>query len=340
MADEEDLMMVRNPRRSSVFRLVALATVLSIVLGAVVIPRSITSAQNDALSGDYTVAINSEEIPTDVANAEMVVGRWRVSFQDGNYEAERLDLGVLIEGSYEVDGDTVTITDEAGIVSCANPVAAADGESDVSVATYRFDRADNRLTFVPEEDGCGLRRILLSSKAFQVFVPCLTERDEISSEASPQTDDEQADVEPEATETPETKGASPLDVLAINATPIGEEEDEALEEASLEIEIDGLLGQLTACWATGDPARFLPLWSQDFRDAFLSGTDDQNNAAIGSLRAAMQIPITWERAGDVELVAGDVAEAVVRTTTLDEQEFVRYVFVFEDGAWRWDGATG
>lgn len=334
-ADEEEPMVVRKLSGSSAFRIVALATVVLIVISAVFAPRANVRAQDDDLAGDFTVAINSEEIPTDVANAEMVVGRWRISFEDGAYEAERLDLGVLIQGSYTIDDDTVTIVDESGLVSCANPSAAPDGEADVATATYTFERDGNNLAFTPIEEGCGLRRILLSSKEFQVFVACLTARLTAEVEATPE-----ADVETEATETAEPKGASPLDVLAIDATPLpGEEDDAKIDEADLEAEIDGLLGQLTACWATGDPDRFLPLWSQDFRDAFLSGTDDENQAAIGSLRAAMQVPITWERAGDVELTDDDTAEAVVRTTTLDEEEFVRYLFVFEDGAWRWDGAA-
>jgi hypothetical protein len=334
-ADEEDLLMKRRLSGSSAFRVVALAMVASIVLSALIVPRAFVRAQDDELTGDFTVAINSEEIPTDVANAEMVVGRWRVSFANGTYEAERLDLGVLIQGSYEIDGESVTITDESGIVACSNAAAAADGETDVSTATYTFERDGNALALTPEEEGCGLRRILLSSKEFQVFVACLTSASAATAEASPapvETDEEFA-------ETPEPKGASPLDVLAIDATPKPGDDDEDVESGDLESEIDGLLGQLTACWATGDPDRFLPLWSEEFRDAFLSGDEDENNAAIGSLRAAMQVPITWERAGDVELTDDDTAEAVVRTTTLDEEEFVRYLFVFEDGAWRWDGAA-
>lgn len=335
-------MALRLLNRISAFRLMAFALTGLIALTALLAPSSFVRAQSDGdeLTGDYTVAINSEEIPTDVANAEMVVGRWRISFQNGVYEAERLDLGVLIQGSYELDGDSVTITDESGIISCSNPTGAADGETDVSSATYTFERDDNNLAMTPVEDGCGLRRILLSSKEFQVFVACLTGSIPAESDATSATEDDDGE---EITPTPESKGASPLDVLSIDATPESgsdEEKADSREGEDIEAEIDGLLGQLTACWATGDPARFLPLWSEDFRDAFLSGDEDENQAAIGSLQAAMQVPITWERAGDIDQTSDDTVEAVVRTTTLDEEEFVRYLFVFEDGAWRWDGAAG
>lgn len=329
-------MVMRTLSAVATLRTVALTAVALVVLTAVVAPLTNANAQDDDLIGDYTVAISSEEIPTDVANAEMIVGRWRVSFQEGGvYEAERLDLGVLIEGSYAVDGDSVTITDESGLVSCANAAAATGGEADVSGGTYAFERDSNSLSFTPEEEGCALRRLLLSTKDFQIYVACLTPAAVETPVASPEPDSE-----PEPVGTAEEKGASPLDVLAIGATPTEEESDEPVEDgATVEDEIDALLAQLTACWATGDPARFLPLWSEEFRESFLSGTEDENRAAIGSLQAAMQVPITWERAGDIEMTDDDRAEAVVRTTTLDEEEFVRYLFVFEDGAWRWDGAA-
>lgn len=326
-------MVMRMLSAKPALRIVAMTAVALVVLTAVSLPLSnVRAQQDDELVGDYTVAISSEEIPTDVANAEMLVGRWRISFQEGGaYEAERLDLGVLIEGSYSVDGENVTITDEVGLVSCANASAATGGETDVSVATYTYDRGSNSLSLTADEEGCALRRILLSTKEFQLFVACVTPSNAQMVAASPEP-------EPDLESTPEPKGASPLDVLAIDATPNADDAQSG-RDAAVEEEIDGLLAQLTACWATGDPERFLPLWSQEFRDSFLSGTEDENQAAIGSLRAAMQVPITWERAGDIELTDDESAEAVVRTTTLDEEEFVRYLFVFEDGAWRWDGAA-
>jgi hypothetical protein len=328
-------MVVRVLSAKPVLRIVALTAVALVVLAAVIVPNPLARAQQDnGLAGDYTVAISSEEIPTDVANAEMIVGRWRVTFREGGaYEVERLDLGVLAQGSYEVDGDTVTITDESGLVSCVNASAATGGEADVSVATYSFDRRSNSLSLTPVEEGCALRRVLLSTKEFQIFVACVTSPNTEMTAASPQPEPQA-----ESDATPEPRGASPLDVLNIDATPRAERGSSA-DATAIEGEIDGLLGQLTACWATGDPDRFLPLWSKDFRDTFLSGTEDENQAAIGSLQAAMQVPITWERAGDIELTDDQHAEAVVRTTTLDQEEFVRYLFVFEDGAWRWDGAA-
>src|SRR6188768_2105358 len=44
-----------------------------------------------------------------VPNSAMVVAAWHIAFNDdGSYLAERIDIGPMVQGSYTVDGDTVT----------------------------------------------------------------------------------------------------------------------------------------------------------------------------------------------------------------------------------------
>ena len=320
-------------------QLVAIATVAVVMAVSSLLPGLDAGAQDDGLVGDFTVSISSESVPQDIPDGATIVGRWRISFlEGGRYEGERLDLGVLVRGSYSVEGDTVTITDEEGAVSCSNPSNQPAQSGDVSTATYRFEVDSNSLTLTPEQEGCALRRVLLSTTDLVPFVACNTEPIELATAGD--GDDEDDDVgargqgpAPRDVETPEQ--ASPT------AEPVADETAEAEatetpedEPGSTEEQIDELLAQMTACWATGEPERFLALWSDDFRAQFL-----EEEGALDSLRAAMQVPLTWERAGDVNMDGDDRAEAVVRTTTLDEEEFVRFRFVFENGGWKWDGSA-
>ena len=50
------------------------------------------------------------------------------------------------------------------------------------------------------------------------------------------------------------------------ATPSLADEEGVPAGADTQAAIDGLLRQATGCWATGDPARFLPLHSQRVLD--------------------------------------------------------------------------
>jgi hypothetical protein len=314
-------MRIRVSRRFH--HLVALAAMLAMLLSVLFLANGPTSAQDNELVGDFTVAIARLQVPTDVANGSMVVGRWHVSFKaDGTYTFERLDLGVLISGSYEVDGDTLTVTDESGLMSCSNAASGAGGEDDVATATYTFELKSGNLKLTPVEDRCASRRVLYATNDFTVFVACLTSASPVETGA-----------------TPVASPKSALDILANLATPVNIGRDPAAPDTALEDDIDSLLSQMTSCWSTGDPQRFLPLLSQDFRSQFVSGTDEENSAALSSLQAAMQLPIVWERAGDVTKTDDNRAEAVVRTTAADQEEFVRYLFVFEDEAWRWDGTA-
>lgn len=300
--------------------LIALALMLT---GGIPLTNWPVAAQGNELEGDFTVAIARLQVPTDVANGSTVVGRWRVSFRaDGTYVLERLDLGVLVTGAYEVDGDTLTVTDESGLMSCSNAAAGAAGQTDVATATYSFVLDSGNLKLTPVEEGCALRRVLFATNDFTVYVACLTVETEVGVDAAP-----------------EASPRSTLDILTGLATPVTIGRDPVAQDPEIETQIDELLSQMTSCWATGDPQRFLPLLTKDFQEQFVGGTEEEQTASLASLQAAMQLPIVWERAGDVTETEDNRAQAVVRTTAADQEEFVRYLFVFEDEAWRWDGSA-
>jgi hypothetical protein len=94
-----------------------------------------------------------------------------------------------------------------------------------------------------------------------------------------------------------------------------------------------LLRQLSDCWATRDPDRFLPLLSQDLRAT--QQPDDDDDVVRFTLR--MGAPLVWERVSDVELIDATHAAATVRQTSGDNVDTLQYRFAYEGGAWRWDG---
>jgi hypothetical protein len=98
-------------------------------------------------------------------------------------------------------------------------------------------------------------------------------------------------------------------------------------------EIDELLAQLTACWATREPERWLPLLSDAFQQALISS--DPN--FLETLTISMSSPIVWERSGDVTIEAPNQLSAIVKSTVGTEEDFQRFIFIFEDGEWKWDG---
>ena len=168
--------------------------------------------------------------------------------------------------------------------------------------------------------------MLFATSDFTTYVACTTTAIDLSAKsvelgATPQLDDALSDL------------------IRTEATPVSEGRNPGNSSTSVDGQIDSLLAQLTACWSTGDPTRFLPLLSDGFRESFIGANDQETADMISSLQAAMQVPIVWERAGDVDETGNNSAEAVVRTTAADQEEFVRYLFVLEDGIWKWDGSA-
>ena len=117
---------------------------------------------------------------------------------------------------------------------------------------------------------------------------------------------------------------------AVDTEPL---EASAPQSQTFETEVDALLGQLTACWASREPERWLPLLSNEFRDALIAS--DPN--FLETLSISMSSPILWERAGEISIVAPNQITAPVKSTVGTEQDFQTFIFVFEDGQWKWNG---
>jgi hypothetical protein len=277
------------------------------------------SAQDsdDGIVGDYSVTITKDDALPSVANSPMLVAAWHIGFyQDGTYLAERIDIGTMVQGSYAVDGDTVTITDESGTLSCTQASTSGDATFDVAVGVYTFERDDEGLTLTPQSDGCALRVILLSSSELGPYTPCPVVPAGLGALATPMT--------------PGTP------VVADAATPIT---DPQSSSGNVEAQIDQLLASLTSCWLTGDVSRFLPLLTPEFQASFLSSGVDTEDPSQQSraLASAMGAPLTFERAGDVREVREGEATCIVKTTLAGQESFARFRFVQVDDGWLWAG---
>jgi len=258
-------------------------------------PRPVTGQDAaGALQGEFAVTIAAEDVPPELVDGASLIGRWRVTFNaDGTYELGRQDVGRVASGQFISDGDRVMLRDETGVLACA------PGDDDEGAVTYRWEMTEGRLLLTAIEDPCARRRLLLTTRSLFLFAAC-----------------------PLLASEPATPAAG---------IPIGASTPPA--PAPPDPAIDTLLRQMSDCWATRDPDRFLPLLSRDFRAS--QQPDDDDDVRRFTLR--MGAPIVWERVGDVDRVSATRATASVRQLSGDNIDVVRYDFVFENGSWRWDG---
>ena len=314
--------MMRNRVMTRTVAARALAVALIVGICAAIASPFGARGQDNTLVGDYSVAITLEQIPTDLPNAPTLVGQWRISFApDGTFTASRADVGTLVSGTYSVEGDQVTIVDEGGLLSCVNARATDDPDVDAIEAVYRWEKSGDSVTLTVVEEACGLRRVLLSTSAFTAFVACFTTA---FGAAAGQA-------------TPSTPAASPATgiegLLGGLATPAAATPDTS--NAAVSAQIDALLSQLTACWATRDPQRVLPLFSQGLRDQ-LAAQSGSIDLVAQQLAPLMSAPVSWTRAGDLTLEDATHASAVVAIRVLEEETFERLSFVLVDGQWLLD----
>lgn len=300
--------MPRAHTRPMLFRWLTL-TLVAASFAAPLLAARVAAQTEPALPGDWSISVTPGDAKDDVPNSDMLVGVWHLGFAaDGVYTAERNDLGVLISGTWELDGDEITITDEAGLLSCSEAGNTGDSSLDVATGVYRLVEDDDALRLEVVADGCGFRVVLLTAGALTPFVPCPVV----------------------------STGLDALDGAGATAyTPAAD----ALE-GSTDEQLDRFLAELTACWATGDPDRFLPLLTADYQTEFLSaGTDDADDPSrqARALATAMGIEFTFTRAGDVREVREDEATCIVRTVIGGQESLGRYRFILIDGAWYWDG---
>ena len=268
-------------------------------------PTAATQDVSTTLMGEFAVTIASEDVPPELVDGASLIGRWHITFTaDGAFLLGRQDVGALVNGRFETDGNELTLGEETGVLSCGS---GADRQ-----ATYTWQITGDRLQLVAIEEPCAWRRLLLTTRALSVFAACPPE--ELSQAAS-------------------AVGTPSSEPLAISERNAGSKNLSTQE--SPDLAIDTVLRQMSDCWATRTPDRFLHLLSEDFR----ASQQPDDNADVRRFTLAMGAPIVWERVSDVELVDGTHATASVRQISGDNIDVVRYAFVFEDGAWRWDGTV-
>ncbi|MEA2525428.1 MAG: hypothetical protein QOF73_2655 [Thermomicrobiales bacterium] len=304
---------------------IALLVCLAVPLAAIAQDSSNTST---SIVGEYTVVITIPDVPRDIANGPSLYGRWKIILRaDGTYGTQRADVsGEMVSGTYSVNGDQLTVIDEAGLLSCGN-ASIVGNQTDAAEGVYRWTRNDDRLSLVPVEDNCAGRRILFSTRQLTGYLPCTVQPLQVGAAASPEADGSPSAASPEAEASP----TIPVD----SGTPgaLGS----PVAEGGVSQAIDVLLSQMTSCWATGQPELFLPLMTSSFRAQFLqSDSSTDPIAALATLMAST--PFVWERAGEVDIIDATHATALVRQAVNNQEDFVRYAFELEDGAWRWNGA--
>lgn len=332
--------MQRSTTRSRLLAASAVLLLIATIAGSLVLFSSVR-AQDDSPVGQWSVAITRTDVPVDIASSFSYVGRWRLGIEaDGTYDAERLDVGAtVVSGSWTVDGDQITFTDEDGLLSCSNAAAAPIIDDSVDTGTYTWVRSGKTLTLTRADDACPGRVILLTTFSFSTYVACTTapmSMAEIlgSPMASPIAEEPVVSASPEAVTSVLTPAASPAAIGT--SEPTAELTSSASPDAaslSFAGEIDDLLAQLTACWASRDPERWLPLLSTEFRDALIQS--DPN--FLETLTISMSSPIVWERSGDITIEAPNQISCIVKSTVGTEEDYQKFVFVFEDGQWKWNG---
>jgi hypothetical protein len=283
--------------------------VMAVLVAGLWVPSGVAAqGEDEALAGEFAVTIAVEDVPPELTNGASLVGRWQIGFgADGTYTRGRQDVGELATGRFEIDGDRLSLIGEAGLLAC--PASGADVG-----AVYEWELTAGQLRLVAIEEPCATRRLLLTTRILDTFVAC----------PSPAASTQRS--------TPEAGAVGPG-----VATPIGSDAqaDAGQTAADPGPAIETLVKQLSSCWATRDPDRFLPLLSEAFAASQTDdGDDDRRRLAL-----AMASPIVWDQVSDLERHGAERVSATVRQLAGDYVDFVRYDFVYEGGAWRWDGVA-
>jgi hypothetical protein len=246
-----------------------------------------------ALHGEFAVTIALEDVPRDLIEGASLIGRWQITFRPD---------GAYILGRQDV-GPVVTGTfatngDELTLRDETGILACVADDGAPSDAVYTWRRNAGNLLLIAVTEPCAPRRLLLTTRTLAPFAPC-----------------------PPPALIQATPAATPPGPVATPVAP--------LTEAA----IDTLLAQLSECWATRAPDRFLPLLSQEFQAALQPGGRDDARR----LTLLMGAPLIWERVGPLASRDATHATARVRQISGDEIDELPFLFVYENGAWRWDG---
>ena len=311
--------------RASFARLLVVAGLLALVLtvagplGAVGQDDASPTGQDEADRpvGVFSVSITRDDVPPGLAGGPTLIGQWSLTLEeDGTYTLARQDVGVVASGTFEVDGATLTLTGDGGLLPCG-----AGGGDEAAEARYAWEVDGDALTLTPIDEGCEIRRILLGTRTLGGFESCATAPLSLS----------RPDDEPDATPGADLSSAGGS---AVTGSVAIAGQDEAPADAGIEREIDDLLQQVTGCWATGDPARFLPLHTRRVLEEIDETVPLEQ--FVPQFAPAMQQPLTFERVGDVELVDPTHATAYVVISFGGQELPLQFEFALEDGEWLLD----
>ncbi len=290
------------------------ARVVALILAALMVladglPGPVAAQDDERIAGVFTVSIGRNDLDPAIPGQAALLGLWTITFDDaGTYAVARQDVGPVVNGTFETDGDLVTFNDWNGLLGCGGPTAG-----DTS-ATYQWSRDGDTLRLAVVEDGCADRRVLLTTRAFGSFQACTT---------------------------PPLPGFSGGSAAPVAATPVavapsagvGAQEGRTAD-ADAQAAIDDLLREATGCWATGEPGRFLALHTSDaLADLAVFGPMAD---FAQQLRLFMTVPIEFRRIGEITMTDPEHAWAYVEITLGGEALPQRLDFAYEDGEWLFD----
>lgn len=329
------------------------AVALALLMGLVAAPfQSVSQAATNDLAGEWATSVFGPQVPPELGNGANLIGRWKITLnQDMTYTMAREDIGVLVSGTYKLDGNHVSFTDTGGVQSCANPQAGTVNAQNAATGVYAWKRSGDALTLKRSSDQCGVRSLLLTAQPLVPYVACTTASYPLGNAVNiiNQT--------PAPTLPPVTPVASPAasPVASPGASPVASPVLSELPKAASQTStqpaganqtigkplnttqaVDNLLSQLSACWATGDPARVLPLFSASFLNDLISlgppGTtiDDVGNV----FQELMNTPTSWKRATKVTMNGPLKASTVAAMTVSGKVTYQKMDFVLEAGQWK------
>lgn len=308
-------------------RLLARLTVSAALIGLLLslawpalVAAQVDQQEPESLSGVYTVTIGRNDLPPGLAGGPALVGFWTITFNDdGTYEVARQDVGTVATGSFSVEGATLTFNDWGGVVSCApaEERPAIEDES-AAAATYAWRVDGDILTLTPISETCKDRRVLLNTRTFSSYAPCVTSPLGMTPEMLP------------AGTPVGTPAATPVTIPEPSQSNIAVQEGLPRGADPAEA-INVLLQQASGCWATGDPARFLPLHTTAVVEEVLF-----TDPSLSTLRMLMSTPVSFERIGEIEMVDPTHATAYVEITFGGEAIPQLFTFALEDGVWLMD----
>jgi hypothetical protein len=268
---------------------------LVLVLWAVLPLVAAGQEPNVPLQGEFAVTIAAEDVPPELIEGASLIGRWHITFHADG----AYQLGRQDVGPV-VSGQFETGGNRLTLLGETGVLACPPDEDDDALATYEWEIADGQLRLVAIDESCDRRRLLFTTRTLSSFAACPSQ--------------------------------TPASAAQASGTPVVASPE---PQSAPDTAIDLLLRQMSDCWATRQPDRFLQLLSRDFQASQRPDGDD----AVRRFTLAMGAPLSWHLAGEVEMADATHAMASVRQIAGDDIDVLRYNFVFEDGAWRWDGTA-